>query len=129
MLEQAERAIAITFYGRVPSKKNNQEVIMRNGKPMIVPGKAYRKWEQAEAPRLKALHGSPKLTGYRITITPFLPDNLVKDVDGFESSILDCLTKAGVIADDRWQMATRPAHRHQPVIDRENPRIEVLVEW
>jgi len=119
----------ILFYGRIPSKKNNRRIIKKGTRKFSVPSAAYEAWELCEVARLKATLNQPKLTNFSLEITPFLPDNGVRDTDNLLTSILDCLKTAGVIKDDRWQCMTTPPKVNQPTIDRLNPRVEVTISY
>jgi Holliday junction resolvase RusA-like endonuclease len=48
-------------------------------------------------------------------------------MDNILTSIQDCLKRAGIIKDDRWQCMSEPPRLFQPIIDRDNPRVEVLI--
>ena len=117
----------IVFYGSVPSKKNSRRWIKRGNRNYSVPSAAYEAWEKCEVARLKALFHSPKFDHYSLEVTPYLPDNRVRDTDNVLTSIQDCLKASGIIKDDKWQFMTVPPKVNQPIIDRLNPRIEVTV--
>jgi Holliday junction resolvase RusA-like endonuclease len=121
--------IEYTFYGSVPSKKNNRRWIQRGGRKFSVPSLAYESWERAHIPALKTLVGSPELIGFSLEIKPYLPNDRVRDTDNILTSILDCLVAAKTIKDDRWQYMTRPPLVHQPVIDSINPRVEITISY
>jgi Holliday junction resolvase RusA-like endonuclease len=119
----------IVFYGRVPSKKNGKTWVKRGNRRFLVPSQEYTNWESSEVARLKALHGSPMLEKYSLELSIFLPSASVRDVDNILTSIQDCLKAAGVIKDDRWTMMVHPPKLNQPVIDRVNPRVEVVISY
>jgi Holliday junction resolvase RusA-like endonuclease len=119
----------ITFFGNVPSKKNGKTWIKRGSRRFLVPSQEYANWEKSEVARLKALHGSPMLVGYSLELSMFLPDARVRDADNILTSIQDCLKAAGIIKDDRWTMMLSPPKLNQPVIDKINPRVEVVILW
>jgi Holliday junction resolvase RusA-like endonuclease len=119
----------ITFYGRVPSKKNGKKWIKRGGKKFLVPSQEYTNWENSEVARLKALHDSPMLVGYSLELSMFLPDARVRDTDNILTSVQDCLKAAGIVKDDRWTMMSSPPKLNQPVIDKVNPRVEVVINY
>lgn len=121
--------ITYTFLGNVPSKKNGRRWIKRGGKKFSVPSAAYESWEKSHIPILKHKFKSPLLTGFSIEIRPYFPDNRMRDTDNLETSVLDCLKAARVIEDDRWQFHKSPPVVHQPVIDSENPRVEIVINY
>jgi Holliday junction resolvase RusA-like endonuclease len=120
--------IKYTFYGSVPSKKNNRRWIQRGRRKFSVPSLAYESWERAHIPALKTLVGSPELIGFSLEIKPYLPNNRVRDADNILTSILDCLVAAKTIKDDRWQYTGLMLVR-QPVIDSINPRVEIVISY
>jgi Holliday junction resolvase RusA-like endonuclease len=122
-------SINLVFYGNVPSKKNGRKWIKRGSKKFSVPSDAYRAWESAEKARLKSQYKSPKLIGFEIEIKPYFATNRLRDTDNLETSVLDCLNAAEIIKDDRWQYHKKPPVTHQPIIDPENPRVEVTITW
>lgn len=117
--------IEYTFIGNVPSKKNGREWVQRGGKRYLTPSAAYKKWEKSHVPILKHKFKSPKFEKFHIEIQIYYPNNRVRDTDNLETSILDCLKKADVIKDDRWQCQDPPPLVRQPIIDKENPRVEL----
>ena len=119
--------ITYTFYGNVPSKKNGRRWIKRGIKKYSVPSAEYTSWEKSHIPILKHHFKSPLLTGFSIEVRPYFPDNRMRDTDNLLTSVLDCLKAAGVIKDDRWQFHKSPPVVHQPIIDPENPRVEIVI--
>ena len=117
--------IEYTFIGNVPSKKNGREWVQRGGKRYLTPSAAYKKWEKSHIPILKHKFKSPKFPKFHIEIQIYYPNNRVRDTDNLETSILDCLKKADVIKDDRWQCQDPPPLVRQPIIDKHNPRVEL----
>lgn len=49
------------------------------------------------------------------------------DGGGYSEVEDDILKAADVIKDDRWQFHIRPPLVHQPIVDKENPRVEVKI--
>lgn len=119
--------VEIVFYGNVPTKKNNRRLIQRGRRRISLPSLAYTQWERAESARLKALHGAPKLDRYRVVLRIYYPDNKVRDADNTLTSVMDCLKAAGLIKDDRHQYQIAPPKIESVSIDRENPRVEVVL--
>jgi Holliday junction resolvase RusA-like endonuclease len=103
--------------------------VQRGRTKFLIPSAAYESWERAHKPILNHQFKSPKLTGVSIEVRPFFPDNRLRDTDNLLTSILDCLKDSGVIKDDRWQYHRSPPVVHQPVIDSENPRVEIVISY
>jgi Holliday junction resolvase RusA-like endonuclease len=121
--------IEYTFFGNVPSKKNGRRWIQRGKRKYSIPSAAYEAWEKAHKPILKHQFKSPKLTGIAIEVRPFFPDNRMRDTDNLLTSVLDCLKDSEVIKDDRWQYHRSPPVVHQPVVDKLNPRVEIVIHY
>jgi len=121
------KSIEYTFIGNVPSKKNGRRWVQRGSKRYSVPSADYTSWEKGHTPILKHRFKSPKFEKFSIEIQIYYPDNRIRDTDNLTTSILDCLTAAEVIKDDRWQYQTAPPLVHQPIIDRDNPRVELKI--
>jgi Holliday junction resolvase RusA-like endonuclease len=119
--------IKYTFVGTVPSKKNNRRWVQRGKRRYSIPSVAYERWEKAHKAALMAKFSVLHLTNYAVEIWFYMPNNVVRDTDNILTSILDCLKAAGIIADDRWQYMSRPPVMHQPEIDPENPRVEIVI--
>lgn len=119
------RTIEYVFYGNVPSKKNGRRWMKRGSKKYSVPSIAYTSWENSHKPILLHRFKSPKFSRFSIEIQIYYPDNRIRDTDNLLTSILDCLKVAEIIKDDRWQYHANPPIVHQPIIDPENPRVEL----
>jgi len=123
------KTISITFFGSVPSKKNNKRILKRGKRTTILPSLAYCNWEKCEVARLKAVYGCPKLVGYSLELSIYYPDNRVRDEDNTLTSIKDCLKTAGITKDDNWQGQSIPPTFKFVGIDRLNPRVEVQISY
>lgn len=122
--------INYTFFGPVmPSKKNGKKKVRRGKRDFMVPSDAYQAWEKHHKAALLAKFKSPKLDSFCIEVWPYYVSDIVRDTDNTVTSILDCLKAGGVIKDDRHQYQTAQPFTHQPVIDPENPRVEIVIKW
>jgi Holliday junction resolvase RusA-like endonuclease len=119
--------IKYTFIGTVPSKKNNRRWVQRGKRRYSIPSASYERWEKAHKAALGAKFSDLCLRNYAIEVWFYMPDNKVRDTDNILTSIQDCLKAARIIADDRWQYMSKPPTLHQPVIDPENPRVEIVI--
>lgn len=113
----------ITILGQVPAKKNSRQAFVRAGRVMNVPNKTYTEWEKQALWQLK---GTKPVTEYPVALsmTFYVKDNRGRDMDNMLASVLDCLQKAGVLANDDWQHC-RPITIDCGGIDKLNPRVEI----
>lgn len=120
----------ITLPGSIKSKKNSKQIVMVGGRnvkrrPMLVPSRAYSKWENQAR---KSLWGSvivPPLTCQIQIEAHFYYRGPQPDLSGCCESVADCLE--GIIyADDKQITSWDGSRLHH---DKENPRTEVIVRW
>ena len=118
--------LTIVFNGRIPSKKNNQTMIPKGNKRIIVASKEYKLWENAAIE--DDLYGiSPvKWKRFRCEMIIFAPDLIDADLSNKWESLADAMVKAGIVrADDWWQMSG--VNQIFGGLDRENPRAVVKI--
>ena len=108
--------IDLYFYGRIPSKKNGQQIkwrYTRRGKiPFISPGEKHEKRKTQEKKRLQNLFLQirsagvqlPIKTTQKIKITLFVPDKIRTDTINKAESLLDIMTDGGIIKDDNTEV-------------------------
>jgi len=123
--------LTLTIPGSIVSKKNSKIACMIGGKncprrPMILPSKAYSKWEkQAHESLLWQKWPSPPLTCPVHVKAFFYYKGNKPDLAGAMESISDCLQSI-VWADDglieSWD-GSRMIH------DLKNPRTEISISW
>ena len=117
--------IDITLKGRPATKKNSGRIISRNGKPIIIPSKAYKNYEDACMWQLtgKKLHISGIIV---VECKYYLPNKRSwPDLIGLLQATSDILTKAKVIDDDKWICSYGDSCIAG--IDKENPRAEIRI--
>ena len=88
--------------GSVPSKKNQRQTFVKNGRVINIPSKRYKEWHEQAMWQLKGF-GNLK-PPYEIVLTFWMKDNRKTDLDNKVGSVLDLLQDAGIIEDDCWQM-------------------------
>ena len=108
------------------TKKNNQKIIYRNKKPIIVQSDAYKQYERDAGwflltPREPISHPvNVKCIFYRSTERRVDLTNLLEAID-------DILVKYHVISDDNFKIIA--GHDGSRVlIDRQKPRTEIYIE-
>lgn len=119
------KIVRFTVKGRIPSKKNSQQILKsKGGRPFICPSTAYKKWENQAGMQL--LSQGVKKAKYKcsfVGIRVYFPDNRKADLTNKAESIFDMMTAYGVIEDDNWKCTGTV--QLSPYYDKENPRCEV----
>ena len=108
------------------TKKNSQQVFVRNGKIINIPSKLYKKFEED---CLKVIpKGNRKKIDYPVNIKAiFYTESRRRiDITNLLSALDDMLVKAEVIEDDCRDIVV--SHDGSRVYwDKENPRIEIQI--
>lgn len=116
--------ISTTFIieGSTPSKKNQRQVFVKNGRVINIPSKRYKEWHDQAMWQLK---GFKKLKPpYEVVMTFWMKDNRRADLDNKMASVLDLLQDAGIIVDDNWQNLTSIKAKAGG-ISKDAPRVKV----
>lgn len=107
------------------TKKNSQQIITgKNGRPMIIPSKAFTKYEEAALWYLKPLG-----IDYPVNIMCrfYMPTHRRVDLTNLLEAIDDVMVKAGTLKDDNCEILA--GHDGSRVyVDKENPRTEIWIE-
>jgi Holliday junction resolvase RusA-like endonuclease len=117
---------SITFFGRVPSKKNNLRRVQVKGRLITLPSVKYCDWESTAVFDIKMQQINQLHPPYKISYRVFAPDRKASDLSNKIEGINDALVKAGVITDDNWFVLTDLSVSFIEV-DKANPRIEVEI--
>jgi hypothetical protein len=118
-------AVRVAVDGKLERKDNNRVIARRgDGKPFLPKSKAALAYEKLIAwanrvPARPPLGGREKLLV--LTGNVYYPDKFRGDLS--IELALDAMTKAGIIADDRWVCC----HRISKCWDKERPRIDLIV--
>lgn len=111
------------------TKKNNPRIYRAGSKTIVLPSKAYEKFEND---CLKLIPSKYRMNiNYPVNVKVFYYVKTKRRVDktNLESAIMDVLVKAGVLADDS---AISPeivvsTDGSRVLIDKTNPRIEIEI--
>ncbi len=123
--------IRFTVPGSIVSKKNSKIACMIGGRncprrPMILPSKAYSKWEKQAKESLRWEKFMTPRTGVPIQIEAhFYYKGNKPDLSGACESIADMLQ--GLIYDDDGQIESWDGSRTHH--DLKNPRTEITIRW
>ena len=119
--------ISIVISGRCPSKKNSRMIVCRGKFPMNMPSAKYKEWHKVASLQLVQQKIQPvKGCVKEMVATFYAPDNRKYDLSNKFESIADLLVDNGVLEDDNYTILPRVVMIFGGV-DRENPRIEVLL--
>ena len=114
--------ISGVILGKVPSKSNSYKVVTIKGHGSISKSEEMKSYESGFY--LQCRHRGVNIKGFfSIKIDVFFPSQR-QDLDGSLKAILDCFQKCEVIKNDR---SCVDIHARK-FIDKENPRIEYLIE-
>ena len=118
--------VTIVFRGRIPSKINNQTMIMRGSKRIIVASKEYKLWEKAAIE--DDLYGIEPITWKRFQceMTIFAPDLIDADLSNKWEGLADAMVKAKIVPDDNWWGMSGIDLKFGG-LDRKNPRAVVKI--
>lgn len=107
------------------TKKNSQQIIMRKGRPVIVPSKAYKQYEK------DSRYFMPKIEtiDYPVNIKAiyYMPTRRRVDLCNLHEALCDSLVHHGVIADDNCRIVVS-MDGSRAEYSKDNPRTEVTIE-
>ena len=106
------------------TKKNHQQIIKVNGRPMVIPSKQYKQYEKDCAVFLKALHIDVPIN---VKALYYMPTRRLVDLCNLHEALCDVLVKHGVIEDDNSKIIVS-MDGSRVLYDRENPRTEIEIE-
>jgi Holliday junction resolvase RusA-like endonuclease len=117
----------IVLYVAPRTKKNNGQIIFNGGRRMIIPSKAYTKFEKE---CLMQITGKYKLkinAPVNIKAIFYMDARRKVDLTNLLEAVDDMLVKAEILADDNRNIVA--GHDGSRVYyDKENPRIELDIE-
>ena len=116
----------ISFTINLPprTKKNSQQIIVCKGKPMIIPSKAYREYEDNCVwfmPKIETINEP-----VNIKAVYYMPTRRAVDLCNLHEALCDVLVHYRVLEDDNCRIvATMDGSRVE--YDKNNPRTEVTI--
>lgn len=113
--------------GRIPSKKNNQQILTRKGgRPFIMPSKKFKDWQKdAFIQLLSQKVPRSNFVCSMVELRIYFPDRRKADLTNKAESIMDMMVDYGVMKDDNWK-CTGPVMLFGDY-DKENPRCEITL--
>lgn len=107
------------------TKKNSQRIVIRGGKPKILPSEKYKEYEQSALWFIPE-RGIPIDFPVNIKCIFYMPTNRLCDLTNHLESIDDVMVKAGLLKDDNYKiLASHDGSR--VAVDKNNPRTEVVI--
>lgn len=121
----------LVVYGNVRQKKNEKMIAYnrKTKKPFIMTKKGTNDYMVDAIEQLKKQFEGYKVTRYPIEIQMifYYKTKHRKDLDNSTTTILDCMTAAGVLEDDDVAHIDE-LHASFGGYDKENPRVEIYLE-
>ena len=107
------------------TKKNSQRIVVRGGKPIILPSEKFKEYESS-ALWFIPKRGIPIDFAVNVKCTFYMPNNRLCDLTNHLEAIDDVMVKAGLLADDNYRIIV--SHDGSRVlVDKGNPRTEVEI--
>ena len=119
--------IIIKFSVPLPpvTKKNSQRIVVRGGRPIILPSEKFKEYEQS-ALWFIPKRGIPIDIPVNVKCLFFMPTKRLCDLTNLLEAIDDVMVKAGLLADDNYRIIV--SHDGSRVsVDKDNPRTEVEI--
>lgn len=113
-----------TIYLPPITKKNSQQIIYANGRPMIIQSKQYRQYEKdckIFIPRCE-----PIVYPVNVKAIYYMPTRRKVDLCNLHNALHDILVRYGVLKDDNCKiLASTDGSR--VLYDKDNPRTEIHI--
>lgn len=106
------------------TKKNHQQIIRVNGKPVVIPSRQYKQYETDSAPFLRAQH-----IDYPVNVKAlyYMPTRRRVDLCNLHEALCDVLVKHGVVEDDNSNIIVS-MDGSRVLYDKHNPRTEIYID-
>ena len=108
------------------TKKNSQQIVYANGRPIIIPSKKYKEYEKSAT---QILMFNTTYIDYPVEVTCyfFMKTKRKCDLTNLLEAVDDVLVKAGILEDDNYTIIV--SHDGSRVFyDKENPRTEIYIK-
>ena len=107
------------------TKKNSNQIIQVNGRLMVVPSKAYKKYEKECKPYMPKLQ-APISKPVNVCALYYMPTRRMPDLCNLHEALCDVLVKYRIVADDNAKIIVS-MDGSRVLYDKENPRTEVYI--
>ena len=107
------------------TKKNSQRIVIRGGKPCILPSEKYKEYESLALWYIPK-RGTPIDFPVNVKCVFYMSTKRPCDLTNHLESIDDVMVKAGLLKDDNYKIiASHDGSR--VLVDKDNPRTEVEI--
>ncbi|SFH68960.1 RusA family crossover junction endodeoxyribonuclease [Pisciglobus halotolerans] len=122
--------LQLTIIGKPITKKNSQRILRnrRTGKPFVAPSAQYERYKKDFI--IQAMSAKPKEpinNPVCITALYYMPDKRRVDITNLMNATHDLLQDSAIIADDSSKIV-KSVDGSRVLLDRENPRVEILIK-
>lgn len=107
------------------TKKNSQEIMVRGGKPFVMPSKKYREYE-AQALWFVPRRRNPIAEPVNVKCLFYMPTKRKVDKTNLEEAAHDIMVRAGLLLDDNRNIIAG-TDGSRVYYCKENPRTEVEI--
>lgn len=118
--------IKIVLYGSVLSKKNSQKWHCKFGYPKEYKTPEFKKWYADAWKMIRASVPKKPVAKCEVSINFYFPNDVRCDLSNRADSIMDLLTEAKIIEDDRHQVV-ESLLLFSHGVDKKNPRAEITI--
>lgn len=108
-------------------KKNGQNIVYKNGKPIIVQNANYKKYER-DCKKFMPKLDEPISVPCEVSTVFYRKDHRRCDITNLLSCIHDCLVKYGVVSDDNYNVIYS-VDGSRVFVDPARPRTEVTIRY
>lgn len=115
----------ITMLGNPVTKKNHGQIIMCNGRPIMLPSKPYVEYERKCKQYIPQIE---KPIDYPINLrcTYYMETKRKTDLTNLLQATCDILVKYGILQDDNYSIVSS-FDGTRALYDKENPRVEIEI--
>lgn len=109
------------------TKKNHQQIIQCNGRPLVIPSKQYKQYEKDCAAFIDRIPFSTYDCPVNVKCMYYMPTRRRVDLVNLQEATLDVLVKYGVILDDNSNIVAS-MDGSRVLYDKDAPRTEIDIE-
>lgn len=108
------------------TKKNHQQIIQCNGRPLVIPSKEYKQYEKDCAAFIPQMPFQTFDCPVNVECVYYMPTRRRVDLTNLLQSTLDVLVKYGILLDDNSNIVAS-MDGSKVLYDKENPRTEIEI--
>ena len=109
------------------TKKNHQQIISTNGRPLVIPSKQYKQYEKDCGIFIDNLPFTTYDVPVNVKCEYYMGTRRRVDLVNLQEATLDVLVKYGVLVDDNSNIVAS-MDGSRVLYDKENPRTEIWIE-